>query len=257
MFYSIPAYFISSYQPQSTNVSITKYADDVTLVVPVYKSDISDVERLQAEIENFTNWCHNHCMKINQSKTKVLNVFFRRTPLSPVPCIDNVICLKILGLIFNQKLDWSSHLNSICTKVSKRLYILRVLKPFFSHDQLVFTFNQTIRTAIEYASPVFLNPGSAFDTMLQRLCKRAFQIIHGKDSKECQSCDMFNFVERRWSLSMCIFSAAINDTTHRLYNLLPRSSNRSSRLILPPVTTERRVKSFVFNCAMKYNETAV
>ena len=140
-----------------------------------------------------------------------------------------------------------------CTKVSKRLYILRVLKPFFSHDQLVFTFNQTIRSILEYASPVFLNPGSAFDVKLHSLCKRAFRIIHGK-KELCTECDMFDIVERRRTLAMRIFSAALYNATHTLHGIIPHPSNRSSRLILPTINTERRARSFAFSCAKLHNE---
>ena len=249
------AIFISSYQPISKDVHITKYADDVTLCVPVYKSDLSDLQRLQNEVEHFTLWCHQHCMTINQSKTKILNVCFGRLPLSPVPDFDNVMCLKILGLIFNCKLDWSDHLACICSKVSRRLYILRVLKPFFSHNQLVYTFNQTIRSILEYASPVFLNPGLSFDVKLDRLCKRAFRIIHGKNTKSCNECLLFNLAERRRSLAMRIFSAAREDTKHVLHDIIPRQSSRSSRLLLPKVNTKRRAKGFAFSCAKTYNDT--
>ena len=249
------AIFISSYQPKSKDVHITKYADDVTLCVPVYKSDLSDLQRLQTEIEHFTQWCNQHCMIINQSKTKILNVCFGRLPLSLVPNFDNVMCLKILGLIFNYRLDWSDHLVCICSKVSRRLYILRVLKPFFSHDQLVFTFNQTIRSILDYASPVFLNAGSSFDVKLDRLCKRAFRIIHGRNVNLCTKCDLFGLAERRRILAMRIFSAARKESKHMLHNIIPRQSSRSSRLLLPKVNTKRRAQSFAFSCAKNYNAT--
>ena len=146
---------MSSYQPKDSKVAVIKYADDVTLVIPVYKAAVSDLQTLTLEVDNFKKWCCDHCMQINIKKTKVMNVCFSRNLLSPVPLFDNVTSLKVLGLTFNCKLNWTDHLDVLCTKVSKRFYILRVLKPFLSHDQLVFVFNQTIRTIMEYASPVF------------------------------------------------------------------------------------------------------
>lgn len=246
--------YMSSYKSVNCKVPVIKYADDVTIIVPVYKSHDPDLHTVLPEIDNFKNWCRDHCMQINVNKSKVMNVCFSRNPLSPVPLFENVATLKVLGLIFNCKLNWYDHLTTICLKVSKRLYILRVLKPLLSHDQLVFIFNQTIRTIMEYASPVFLNPGSSFETKLLLLCKRAFRVIHGKDVGHCKDCNMLDIVERRKLLSMRIFSTAIRDSSSIVHSILPKFSQRSTRLILPHVRTERRRKGFVFSCSEMYND---
>ena len=88
---------MSSYKSKSSQVSVTKYADDITLVIPVCRSDSSDLVTLTSEVDHFTRWCHNNCMQINAKKTKVMNVCFSSTPLSPVPSFDNVLSLKILS----------------------------------------------------------------------------------------------------------------------------------------------------------------
>ena len=248
------AFFMSSYRPKDPGVPIIKYADDVTLIIPVFKSDQSELFRFSSEVDHFQKWCCDHSMQVNAQKTKVMNVCFARTPLASVSLFDNVSALKILGLIFNYKLNWSDHINFISKTVSKRLYILRVLKPYFSHDQLVFVFNQTIRSIMEYASPVFLNPGSNFNIKLLFLCKRAFRIVHGKNVVECTSCNMFDFVDRRFNLSMKFFRNALRDPSHIIHDLLPVVSPRSARLLLPSVRTERRVMGFIFSCSELYNK---
>ena len=172
---------MSSYQPIDCNVSVTKYADDVTLVIPVFKTDVTDFCTITPEIQHFQKWCEEHSMKVNSKKTKIMNVCFSRNPLSFVPSFDNVSSLKVLGLTFNCKLNWSDHLSVICSKISKRLYILRILKPLMSHDQLVFVFNQTIRTVFEKSAskrlfPVlFYFPPVKFSNVLKwkrKLCDR-------------------------------------------------------------------------------------
>ena len=122
-------------------------------------------------------------------------------------------------------------------------------------DQLVFVFNQIIRTIIEYASLVFLNPGSSLDAKILMLCKRTFRVIHGKDVRSCKKCDMFTFVERKKVLLMRIFYTAMYDTTDTIHNLIPNISNRSSRIILPHVATERRANGFGFACSILRNKS--
>lgn len=115
---------------------VIRYADDITLFVPVYKTDVCDLQRMQKEVGNFNNWC----------QLKSSNVYFSRTPLFSVPVFENVMHLKIFGLFFI-RLDWSDHSASLCNKVYKS----------HDHDQAL---NKTIRNIMEFAWPVFFNPGS-------------------------------------------------------------------------------------------------
>ena len=152
--------YMSTYCRKDPQASVIKYADDVTIVIPVVKGVTDDLFLFNREIENFKQWCLDNRMIINVDKTKVMNVCFRSDPLSHVNNFQNVVSLKILGLIFNNKLNWSDHIDHIISKVSKRLYVLRVLKSFLCHDELITVYNHCIRSVMEYASPVFLNPGS-------------------------------------------------------------------------------------------------
>ena len=194
-------------------------------------------------------------MLVNEDKTKVLDINFSASPLQRVSDLETVGCLNILGLIFNSNLNWSDHFAHVSSNVSKRLYILRVLKPILDHDQLILVFNSIIRSIIDYASPVFLNPGIVQSSKLEMLCKRAFRIIHGANVNTCDNCSMFHVCQRRKELSMRLFNQALNDSNHILHRLLPPLSQRSKRLILPHVKTMRRLNGFVLSCSMCYNNS--
>jgi hypothetical protein len=247
--------YMSSYKPCRNDVGIVKYADDVTVIVPVHKNDPDDLMSVTSEVEHFKSWCSNNQMIINERKTKVLNINLSRTPIRPVPVFENVSYVKILGLFFNCKLTWSNHMDYVISIVSKRLYILRVLRSLFSHDQLVCVFNSIIRSVLEYASPVFLNPGSGFDRKLLSLCKRAFRIVHGSDARDCDKCSMLEVCDRRKTLSIRLFRKVLCDPNNVLHHLLPPPSHRSERLILPHVKTRRRMNGFVFSSSLLYNST--
>jgi hypothetical protein len=245
--------FMSTFCAKDLNVSVIKYADDVSIVVPVLKDAPDDLVLFNQEIDNFKLWCQENRMIINVRKTKVMNVCFRADPLSCVPDFDNVTSLKILGIIMNNKLNWSDHFDYVSSKVSRRLYILRVLKSLLSHDDLVHVFNHCIRSLIEYASPVFLNPGSVLDNKLLKLCKRAFRVIHGVDTLSCKYCSMFDLRHRREKSALSIFLSALHDPNHVIHPLLPKLSKRSSRVILPTINTTRRANGFIFSTCLIYN----
>ena len=187
-----------------------------------------------------------------------MNVYFGKNPLPIVSTLENVKVLKILGVFFNDRgLTWSEHLAFICKKASRRLYVLRILKPLFSHDQLVKVFYALIRSLFEYACPLFLNPGVSFDMKLKSLCKRVFVIIHGRDCTTCNSCDLLNIQYRRELLSMRLFKDALNNTLHSLHPILPRRSDRPpGRLLIPYARCQRRAKTFVPSCAILYNSAS-
>ena len=133
--------------------------------------------------------------------------------------------------------------------------MIRVLSRLLTHDQLVEVFNAILRSLFEYASPVFLNPGVNLETRLYRLCKRAYRIIHGSDDDyDCALCNILEITPRRTILSMRLFQKAMDDNTHILHDLIPSTSRRSKRLILPFVRTSRRVDGFIFSCSVRHNE---
>ena len=245
--------FMSSYVPLSACTRVVKYADDVSIILPVYTNNFNDMSSLLNEISHFKDWCFQHSMNINQTKTKVLNINFRSIPLLKCPHFENVHVLKVLGLFFNDKLTWSTHFQYIVKKLSQRLYVLRILKTLLSHDQLVNVFYAIIQSLMDYASPVFMNAGSSLDATLMSICKRAFKIIHGPDT-QCSQCNFIDVYERRVMLSMRLFRNAFSSESHVLHHLLPSTSQMNSqRIMLPFVRTSRRAKGFFFSCCLLHN----
>ena len=129
-----------------------------------------------------------------------------------------------------------------------------MLKPLLSHDHLVEVFYCIVRSLLEYACPVFLNPGTILDAKFISLCKRAFRIIHGRDCTKCDSCNMLDVSTRRELLSSRLFNEALNNLEHSLHRILPIFSRTGKRLLLPHVRCSRRLKAFVFSSAPMYNK---
>ena len=249
------AVFMSTFCIIDPRTKLVKYADDATIIIPVFKSNTDDLSVVSNEVENFSSWCAEHCMTINVTKTKVLSICLKvNVPKLPLVLnLNNVTSLKILGLIFNCTLTWTDHFDYIISKLSKRLYVLRILKSSLSHDEMVMVFNAIFRSIMDYACQVFLKPGKSLDNRLIRVCQRAFNIFHC--DKVCDKCNLCTVVERRFMLSMRLFKNAKDDDHHVLHALLPRESERSSRLILPHVRTSRRLDGFVCSCSTIYNQS--
>ena len=251
------AVYLSTYKPLYQTVHLVKYADDISLVIPVYKNETDDAFLVSEEIKHFEHWCNENHMSINFTKSKILNINFGRISVTPISSLENVSVVKILGLFINDRLTWTDHFNYIVKKLSQRLYVLRILKPVMSHDKLVLVFNAIILSVIDYACPVFLNCGICLSSKLVAICKRAFRIIHGYDVRSCPNCNMLDIEDRRKQLSLKLFKTALFSCDHVLHDILPPFSCRSNRLVLPFVRTTRRLNSFVCSCALMYNHNNV
>ena len=90
------------------NSTVIKYADDFTVCSMLRKNSTN--VHLSHLHNSFINWSMAHGLIVNESKSKSLCIT-RSKNCSPV-VLPNVTCvkeLKILGVIFNEKLNWSSH----------------------------------------------------------------------------------------------------------------------------------------------------
>ena len=152
-----------------------------------------------------------------------------------------IILTELKFLVYSSTLSSrgliSDHFNSLVSSMSRRLYVLRVLKSVFGHDQLVIVYKSLIISLMDYASPVFLNPGSTLDSRLYALCKRAFRIVHGVGIRSCSNCDMFDFRFRRAHSSQNLFMTSLRNPAHILHPLLPHTLHRRNRLLLPCISS--------------------
>ena len=99
---------------------------------------------------------------------------------TPLPVVHQC---KLLGVHLNSKLDWSTHVAEITKKAGKCLFILIQARKFgFSHASLITLYQWYVRTALEYAAPVW-HPGltEAQHAKIERVQKRCLRIILGAE----------------------------------------------------------------------------
>ncbi|KAJ8049032.1 hypothetical protein HOLleu_01581 [Holothuria leucospilota] len=122
--------YTSDCQSISRDCSVIKYADDT--VITGYLSD--DIDSYATTITRFVQWCDDHLLHLNVSKTKELIIDFRCEPVTHVPIyvhgeqVEQVDKYKYLGTMLSNKLDWSSNAIIVHKKANQRLYFLRKLK---------------------------------------------------------------------------------------------------------------------------------
>ena len=122
-------------------------------------------------------------------KANEMRICFLKDPIEfPHLKIDHqqlelVTSHKVLGLVIQSNLKWNNHIESIVTKASKRLHILRVLRPGgVEINDLITIFSALIRSLLEYCCVVWHHDptgivlyGITLSQELERIQKRALK----------------------------------------------------------------------------------
>ena len=112
----------------STGSSITLYADDLLLHRVISSSD--DYELLQNDINTLAKWVDRNHLTLNADKCKCMvisrlrrSVLFHLLKLH-MQTMERVSQYKYLGVLINEDLTWSSHINEISNKARRMVGLL-------------------------------------------------------------------------------------------------------------------------------------
>ena len=105
------------------NNGISKYADDITISVPVRRNS----DKALAEVKSLENWAAKNRMSLNLSKMWGMLLRSRTTKRAPppVPGIERKEWLILLGITFHEDpCNWDLHIDSLLSRAASRLYVL-------------------------------------------------------------------------------------------------------------------------------------
>jgi hypothetical protein len=140
------------------------YADDLQVYESGFPNDMTAcVERMTTTLARISLWAQKNCLYINANKTQSILISNMRSltsfvipPLfmnnTKIPYSNSV---RNLGVIFDTKLNWEKHINSICSSVYgilSRLWPATTFLPTETRKRLVVAL---ILPKIIYCAPVF------------------------------------------------------------------------------------------------------
>ena len=199
----------------------------------------TDLIELKNEIENVCLWANSNRLIINAGKSKVLYFNKNSTTLCLLPhdIFGITVCktLKLLGVTFNERLDFAEHFNLVLKCASQRLHFLRVLKPIYSKEQLWKVFNSLIRSILEYACPLFMKLPKYLCLEIEKIQTRAHRIIC--DQSIICNCQVGSLESRRVELGRRLFCKACADE-HPLSSFIPKRRNKKTLFYQPSKPTE-------------------
>ena len=200
------------------------------------------------------SWCSNHGLSLNEDKTKIL--LFKKPRINYL-CLDpfissSCVCshLNILGVTFSSDLDWDAHVDRITKSASRRIHVLRRIKriPSVSKKDLLRVYEGLILSVLEYNAPLFTGLSKKNGERLEKIRRRCHRIICGLNC----SCDDFPSLSNRRSNQIFNTFVSLQNPTHLLHSLLPRRLPRSQHFCLEAMRSERRIRSFIPFCCIKW-----
>ena len=155
-------------------VSLAVYADDTTMYTKIESSasTAGASEALQAGIRLMETWGSKWRVTFEPSKSQLMTVSRKRElpdlpPLmfmgTPVPTAEN---LKLLGVTFDTKLTFASHLHQISVRARQRLHFLRKVSPLLDCSGRLSVYKGFVRPVMEYGTLAW---SGAADTHLNKL----------------------------------------------------------------------------------------
>ena len=86
---------------------------------------------------------------------------------------------KLLGVPIDKKLNFKSHVNSLCKKASQKLHALARISTYMDKPQLELTITTFIMSHFSsYCPPVWMFHNRASNNKINKIHERALRIIH-------------------------------------------------------------------------------
>jgi hypothetical protein len=163
------------------------YADDAILIYS--ESDYDELQRhMKEDLLKIYDWFYNNLLSFNVSKTKYI-IFNPKNKNIPQPNrllvrgaeIERVRCIKYLGLMIDEKMDWTEHISYIKTKIRPFLAMLRRTTYLIPSSTRLSVYYSYIHCHLTYLAPLW---GYTTNTRLDELTRfqnKAIRLIFWQD----------------------------------------------------------------------------
>ena len=144
------------------------YADDTTITASAHFSDLwSMTQRLNSDLDAVQRWASCNKMFINKKKRSPFQCTesaFLLSWMKTLPCLDvkiddsvieQVSSHKILALVIDSQMNYESHIDELCKKLSKHKGLLKHISPFLKQRQRKTYYNGVIKPTLLYGSMIW------------------------------------------------------------------------------------------------------
>ena len=214
------------------NSTVTLFADDTALHCSS-ESAFGLQTMLNEDLVILAEWLHEHKLTLNVSKSKFILIggpkklsYFSEVALSINDRrLDRVNSYKYLGVIINENLTWTDHIENLRSKVLQRLGLLRRIKYFLPRDIRELLVKSTIIPLLDYADVTWGDKANlTLMKKVQVLQNLAAKFVldmprHSSATEALHQLGWDNLMERRRLHRLILFFKALNGLIDWDFNL--------------------------------------
>ena len=171
--------------------NLCNYADDNTLY-----STGKDLTRIRRNLEvefmilHLHQWFHENHMTLNLGKCHYM-VIGSRDLSHEIILNNNKITSsneeKLLGIFLESKLNFESHIGSLCRKAGQKISALARLKNYLPSDQTNLLLNSVIKSQFTYCPLIWMFMSRYLNNALNNIHERTLRLIYNGHEKSFNS----------------------------------------------------------------------
>ena len=200
----------------SPHLAYLLFADDTTVMMK--GSSLPDlVVSINAELQTFDQWARVNRLSVNAGKTKAMIFSNRCVPANLMDIvIDGVVVevvnsLRFLGVHVDDRLCFSAHTASICSKISKSIGIFHKLKDYVPLDCLRNLYFSFIFPFVIYCNLIWGGTFKRYIDPIHLLQKKVIRIMNNAEYLAHTNClfyksEILNVFDIHNSFSAILFT---------------------------------------------------
>ena len=161
------------------------YADDTTLFSLVANAvdAAEDCNALQAGTDALSTWGTTWRIQFEPTKSQAMTISRHRQPLPIAPlrfggvAVEEVTTLRLLGVTFDNTMNFGQHLRSVTLRATQRIGFLRKASPVLDPPGRLTAYKGFVRPLMEYCPLVWNGAAPSHLARLDRVQKRALSLI--------------------------------------------------------------------------------
>ena len=180
---------------QQLEMDFHLYADDTQLYITFNPKVQTSIHNAKSTIAKCTlaisAWMKASFLKLNGDKTEVLVITPPSVTSSIIPSVDicgaSIMCsdcVRNLGVLFDDKLNYHQHIKSVCAKAYYQLHLIGRVRRYINEDATRALVQANVTSRLDYCNSLLLGLPDTLINQLQRVQKSAARLNKGAKRRD-------------------------------------------------------------------------
>ena len=159
---------------------IRLFADDCVCYGEI--KDTEDTLKLQKDTDQLVCWARKWGMRFQPVKCNMMQItrkWIKKIHALDGTVLENVECIKYIGVTITNDLRWNTHVSNVCTKANRTLGFLRRNVYACPQEVKEAAYKGLVRLVLEYSDSVWDPSGEGLQNELEKVQNRVARFVTG------------------------------------------------------------------------------